>query len=244
MARKVLFQPPVGGDSATAVAERPTTDPDDVVLDATEHNSSADAVAAKASVIDSIVHEEGPAAFSARLREQTLKCAEASIRRLYEIKYLTRADAEGILSSFGYYVNDLPDKSSVLDIVAFLVTIKLEAKDEKAVKEIRQITDALKASLEQKVNHIGFAHLTETPGQLYQAHDRVYEICSTLMCPVIQQNEADFFTITSINPITAATAGALVAQELERATGTKPFSFVMTTDSSAWSFLCEKHFGS
>ena len=243
MARKVLFQPPVGGDSAAAVADRPAADPGDVALDATEHNPSADAVAADASAIDSIVHEEGPAAFSARLREQTLNCAEASIKRLYRIKYLTRDDAEGILSSFGYYVNDLPDKSSVLDIVAFLVSIKLEAKDEKAVKEIRQITDVLKVSLKQKVSHIGFAHLTETPG-LYQEHDRIYEICSTLMCPVIQNNEADFFTITSINPITAATAGALVAQELERATGTRPFSFVMTTDSSAWSFLCEKHFGS
>jgi hypothetical protein len=244
MARKVLFQPPVGGDSAAAVAERPATDAGDVALDATDHNSAPNAVASDASVIDSIVHEEGPAAFSARLREQTLKCAEASIRRLFEIKYLSREDAEGILSSFGYYVKDLPEKSSVLDIAAFLVTIKLESKDEKAVKEIRQITDVLKASLQQKVNHIGFAHLNEMPGQLYQDHDRVFEICSTLMCPVIQASEADFFTITSINPITAATAGALVAQELERATGTRPFTFIMTTDSSAWSFLCEKHFGS
>jgi hypothetical protein len=244
MARKVLFQPPVGGDSAAAVVDRPADDVSDVALDATEHNSAAEAVTGGADAIERIVQEEGAAPFSARLREQTLKCAEASIRRLFEVQYITQEDAEGILGSFGYYVNDLPDKTSVLDIVAFLVTIKLESKEEKAVKEIRQITDVLKATLKEKVNHIGFAHLTEMPGNLYHDHDRIFEICSTLMCPVIQNNETDFFTIASINPITAATAGALVAQELERATGTKPFSFVMTTDSSAWSFLCEKHFGS
>lgn len=240
MARKILFQPPTDGGGGAAVAEREPVDAGGLVLDATEQNSSLPVFAEEPAGAE----EEGQAAFSARLREQTLICAEASIRRLFDVKYLSREDTESILSSFGYYVNDLPDKSSVLDIVAFIVTIKLESKDEKAVKEIRQITDVLKASLAEKVNHIGFAHLNETPGALYHGHPRVFEICSTLMCPVIQQHEADFFTITSINPITAATAAALVANELERATGSKPFSIVMTTDSSAWSFLCEKHFGS
>jgi len=253
MARRVLFQQTEApsevqlgsADGTQQTADRPAVG-GDVELDAVEANSAQaeSSVAVAPADIAELVGEEGQAAFSARLRQQTFACGEATIRKLDEIKYLSGEDADGILSSFGYYVNDLPEKSSVLDIVAFLIWIKLESKDEKAVKEIRNLTTILKTAASEKIGHMGFAHLNDTPGSLYHGHPRVFEICSTMMCPVIQNNEADFVTLTSVNPITAITAGELVSQELERATGTKPFIVVMTTDSNAWSFLCEKHFGS
>ena len=250
MARRVLFQQTesqsavqlgAADDYQQAAAADRAGVTGEVELDAVEANSSQapapaeSSVAVAAAEIAELVGEEGQAAFSARLRQQTFACGEATIRKLAEIQYLNVEDANGILSSFGYYVNDLPDKSSVLDI---------ESKDEKAVKEIRNLTTILKSAASEKIGHMGFAHLNDTPGSLYHGHPRVFEICSTMMCPVIQNNEADFVTLTSVNPITAITAGELVSQELERATGTKPFIVVMTTDSNAWSFLCEKHFGS
>ncbi|NNE35936.1 MAG: hypothetical protein HKN13_11905 [Rhodothermales bacterium] len=219
----------------------------EVELDASEMNSASApspvAAAVDTSSMEALVGEDGAAAFSARLRQQTFSCGDATIRRLAELQYVNVEDANEILSSFGYYVNDLPDKSGVLDIVAFLIWIKLESKEEKAVKEIRNITNILKSSGTGKIGHMGFAHLNDTPGSLYQGHPRILEICSTMMCPVIQNNEADFVTLTSVNPITAVTAGELISLELEKDTGTKPFITVMTTDSNAWSFLCEKHFG-
>ena len=158
--------------------------------------------------------------------------------------YLNEAEGRSILQSFGYYINDLPDRASILDIVAFIVWIKLETKDEKAVREIRNLTRALTPAIPGKITHCGFVQLTETPIALYQAHPRIYEICSTLMCPIVQCHEKDFVSVTSINPITAASAGLLISKQLEKETGVRPFVFVMTTNSNAWTWLCEKHFGS
>ena len=64
------------------------------------------------------------------------------------------------------------------------------------------------------------------------------------MCPIVQCHEKDFVSVTSINPITAASAGLLISKQLEKETGVRPFVFVMTTNSNAWTWLCEKHFGS
>lgn len=250
MARRVLFQPTDrsvdGGGPGQAVADRPAAT-GEVELDAIELNSAPSQPAllgVPEGEVPALAQIEAGSDFSTRLRQFAYSCGERSIGYLVENKYLGSEDGEGILSSFGYYVNDLPEKSSILDIIAFLVWIKLESKDEKAVKEIRNLTELLKKGTTEKIGHMGFAHLNETPGNLYHGHPRVHEICSTMMCPVIQNNEADFVTVTSVNPITACTAGAAISAELERATGTKPFITVLTTDSSAWSFLCEKHFGS
>lgn len=210
----------------------------EVVLDATEQNSAVGAAAPSSGA-----NEIAEASFAQRLRAQAYRCGEVSMKHLVRAEYLSESEASGILQSFGYYINDLPDRGSILDILAFLVWIKLESKDEKAVREIRNLTRVMTTAISGRIGHCGFAHLTEMPIDLYQSFPRVYEICSTLMCPVIQRNEKDFITVSSINPVTAAAAGLLISKQIEKDAGIRPFVFVMTTSSNAWTWMCEKHFG-
>ena len=208
----------------------------EVVLDATEQNSAGSPAYQGGSEI-------AEASFAQRLRAQAYRCGEVSMRHLVRAEYLSEAEAGGILQSFGYYINDLPDRASILDILAFLVWIKLESKDEKAVREIRNLTRVMTTAISGRISHCGFAQLTEMPIELYQALPRVFEICSTLMCPIIQRHEKDFITVASVNPVTAAAAGLLISKQIEKDAGIRPFVFVMTTSSNAWTWLCEKHFG-
>ncbi|MCB1230044.1 MAG: hypothetical protein KDN19_07255 [Verrucomicrobiae bacterium] len=213
----------------------------EVVLDATDQNSTGGATAAEPGAEGSGLAETS---YAERLRAQAYRCGEVTMKHLVQSGYLVESEAQGILQSFSYYINDLPERSSILDIIAFLVWIKLESKDEKAIKEIRNLTRLMSSALKGKISHCGFAHLTEMPIELYQGHARVFEICSTLMCPVIQTHDKDFVTVVSINPITAAATGLLVSKQLEKDNGIRPFVFLMTTSSNAWTWLCEKHFGS
>jgi hypothetical protein len=238
MSRRVL----IGLGQPTDDQERPRASAQreaiigEVVLDATEQNSAAGEGRPAANEITE-------ASFSQRLRAQAYRCGEVTMKHLVRAEYLSEGEANTILQSFGYYINDLPDRAGILDILAFLVWIKLESKDEKAVREIRNLTRVMTTAINGRISHCGFAHLTEMPIELYQSYPRIFEICSTLMCPVIQRNEKDFLTVASINPVTAAAAGLLIGKQMEKDAGMKPFVFVMTTGSNAWTWLCEKHFG-
>lgn len=238
MSRRVL----IGLGQQTDDQERPRASAHreaiigEVVLDATEQNS-AHGTGREAS------NEIAEASFSQRLRAQAYRCGEVTMKHLVRAEYLSEGEASTILQSFGFYINDLPDRGGILDILAFLVWIKLESKDEKAVREIRNLTRVMTTAINGRISHCGFAHLTEMPIELYQTYPRIFEICSTLMCPIIQRNEKDFVTVVSVNPVTAAAAGLLIGKQLEKDAGVKPFVFVMTTSSNAWTWLCEKHFG-
>ncbi len=186
------------------------------------------------------INREG---FGRQLRRQAYQCAWMTAKRLVETGYLENSESSGLLESFKLYIDDLPDKSSILDLLAFIVWIRLETKDEKAVREIRQLTQSVTPCIPGRITHSSFAHLVDTPTEIYQGFPVIYEVCSTLMCPIIQAHEKDFFTVVSINPITASAAALIISKVLEEASGIKPFAFVMTTDSNAWSFLNEKHFG-
>ncbi len=247
MARRQLIGLGQGSDDtgySTATAGREPIY-GEVVLDASERNSAPASGTGHAGE-PMAGAEQGLAETShaERLRAQAYRCGEVTMKHLVRNGYLAESEAQSILQSFSYYINDLPDRSSILDIIAFLVWIKLESKDEKAIKEIRNLTKVMTTALNGKISHCGFAHLTEMPIELYQGHARVFEICSTLMCPIIQSHEKDFVTVVSINPITAAAAGLLVSKQLEKDNGIRPFVFLMTTTSNAWTWLCEKHFGS
>lgn len=245
MSRRVLIGlGQQGGDrEGTRTASHRESIYGEVVLDATDHNSAAGGRGEGAAQAAAGSHEIAEASFSQRLRAQAYRCGEVSMRHLVRAEYLSESESNGILQSFGYYINDLPDRASILDILAFLVWIKLESKDEKAVREIRNLTRVMTTAISGRISYCGFSHLNEMPIELYQAFPRVFEICSTLMCPVIQRHEKDFITVTSVNPVTAAAAGLLIGKQIEKDAGIRPFVFVMTTSSTSWTWLCEKHFG-
>lgn len=245
MARRLLIapdqhQPASSNDHQPPLQREPIYG--EVVLDATVDESWHRPQPGQNDL--SVLPDESGQSFTQRLRIQAYRCGEVTIRQLVNSGYLNAQEGDGILQSFGYYINDLPERSSILDLIAFIVWIKLESKDEKAVKEMANLTRLMGAVITGKISHCGFAHLTETPLDLYEANPRVYEICSTLMCPVIQAHEADFVNIVSVNPVTAASAGLLISKQLEKDNGARPFVSVMTTTSAAWTWLCEKHFGS
>ena len=111
-----------------------------------------------------------------------------------------------------------------------------------SVAEMRKLSQIETLAFGQKVAHCPFIQLTELPTSLYEGYPSIREVCRLLMCPVVQAHEADFVTLASVNPYTAALAGKVVTGVVERETGKKPFVFLLTTDASAWNWLLEKHF--
>ena len=176
------------------------------------------------------------------LREQAVCCGELTLQRLTQGKFVTGADAQSILESYGYYVDDVGADKNILDILAFHIWVKLDTKDLRAEREIRSLTTQLAPVVPTGVTHCGFPHTGDTPGDLYEKYPLAAKVCSTLMCPVVQAHERDFVSVASVNPITAATVGVLLEHIMERE-GVRPITFVLTMSSSAWTALCEKQFG-
>lgn len=226
----------------SATGEAATTSPD--------RNSSLDGLVLDASGVDwgEETAKAPPAAgvqnLQTRLRAVALRCAEMTLSHLTRYDYLDRQTQESVLSSYDMYVRDLPPRSGIMDMLPFIVSIRFERWDEKAMKELRNLTQVMGEAVFSRVIHCNFLQLVEQPTQLYQNFPAVHEICSTLMCPVVQFHERDFVTVTSVNPVTAFSAIQLIDAEMTTEGGFRPFTSVMTTEGTAWNFLCERQFGS
>lgn len=176
------------------------------------------------------------------LKEQAICCGELTLQRLTQAGRMSGGDAQSILESYGYYVEDVKGGDSILDILAFHVWVKLDTKDKRAEKEIRNLTAQLASLVPTGVTHCGVTRLADTSAELYEKFPLAEKVCATLMCPVIQAHERDFVSVASVNPVTAATVGVLLEHIMERE-GIRPFTFVLTMDAGDWSALCEKQFG-
>jgi len=49
--------------------------------------------------------------------------------------------------------------------------------------------------------------------------------------------------VSCINPFTATATARLISNEIQQEIGRKPFSFVTTTDLTAWKYILGRHFG-
>ncbi len=176
------------------------------------------------------------------LREQATCCGELTLQRLTQAGHMSGGEAQSILESYGYYVDDVAAGKNILDVLAFHVWVKLDTKDEKANKEILTMTRQLASVVPTGVTHCGFERMSDTSLELYEKFPLAEKVCTTLMTPVVQVHERDFVSIASVNPVTAATAGILLEQIMERE-GVRPFTFVFTVDTSTWTSMCEKQFG-
>ncbi len=179
---------------------------------------------------------------SSWLREQATCCGELTLQRLTQGGSVSGGEAQSILESYGYYVDDVGDHKNILDILAFHIWVKLDTKDEKAEKEIRKLTAQLSPAVPTGVTHCVFPHTSDTPTELYEKFPLAEKICSTLMCPIVQAHERDFVSVASVNPITAATVGVLLEYIMERE-GVRPITFALTLGAGAWTALCNKQFG-
>lgn len=176
------------------------------------------------------------------LRANMFRIAERCMSCLTDADYIAGDEAADVLDSYRIYLEDLEPEEGILDILAFIVSIRLGSNDEKEVAEIRKLGQIVALDFGQKVPHCPFIQLTELPTALYESRPMIRDICRILMCPVVQVNETDFLTLTSVNPYTATLAGKIISGILERETGRKPFIFLLTTDANAWTWLRGKHF--
>lgn len=177
------------------------------------------------------------------LRETALRCGEMTLSHLARYEYVDRQTCESVLASYEMYVRDLPPRSGIIDMLPFIVSIRFERWDERAMKELRNLTQVMGEAVFTRVAHCGFLQLVEQPTQLFQNFPNVQEICATLMCPVVQCHERDFVTVASVNPVTAFSAIQLIEADMTTEGGFRPFTSVMTTDGTPWNFLCERQFG-
>lgn len=175
------------------------------------------------------------------LREQAICCGELTLQRLTQAGHLSGAEAQSILESYGYYVEDVKAGENILDILAFHIWVKLDTKGERAEKEIRILTSQLTQAVPTGVTYCSFSRLSDTPTELFEKIPLVEKFCAALMCPVVQANERDFISVASVNPVTAAVVGLLLEEVMERE-GVRPFSFVLTMSATSWTGLCEKQF--
>ncbi len=200
------------------------------------------AIGVEESLVTALADKADDKTIGESLREQAARCGELTLQRLTQGGQLSGGEAQSILESYGYYVDDVKLGQPILDLLAFHVWVKLDAKDEKAEKEIRDLAIHLNSVVPTGATHCSFSRVTDTPGELYEKFPLAEKICSTLMCPAVQAHERDFVSVASVNPVTAAVTGYLLEQVLERE-GVRPFTFVLTMDAGKWAELCHKQFG-
>ena len=259
MARKALFatdvqttkQPEEGavvqgsGDDAV-ISDQQVAEGDfvpkrlDVVAQTQEQRRAS--LGIEESLLEALRNKEDSETIVKWLKEQAICCGELALQRLTQAGHISGGDAQSILESYGYYVEDTGADKNILDILAFHVWVKLDTKDERADREIRKMTDQLSSIVPTGVTHCEFGRLADSSAELFEKFPLAEKICSTLMCPIVQAHERDFVSIASINPVTAATTGVLLEYIMERE-GVRPFTFVFTMETSAWTALCEKQFG-
>jgi len=184
------------------------------------------------------------ASFAQAVTTQALRCAERTADLIIESGIESEAVVRERLQGYHANFSTTPPGDCVLDFLAFSVWNDYPdaRSEEEAVRKARDLSMMLSARFTMPVSHLASTGRQEGVGDPYEASERFREICRRLMCPVIQSRGTDFFSIASINPVTAYCAGPIAAKQIEAATGHRPFYFVLTTGLGAWSRFCRDHF--
>ena len=177
------------------------------------------------------------------LRRQMSHCGEYTYQALNKIGKLSPEDTSRISQQYLKYISQTDKGIAFEDALTFLVVHGWRKEEIEARDVTLELTRALIRYSKTKINHLAFAHQTDTPLDFYNSFPAISEICRMMRCPVVQVSEKDFFMLTSINPFTATAASRIVANEIEAEVGRKPFSFATTTDLNSWNYACERHFG-
>lgn len=177
------------------------------------------------------------------LRTQVSQNGENTFQILGKLGKLTPEEVSKVSQRYLQQIETTERGEPFIDALAFLVLEEWQ-KDTIDARDITlELTRALLPHSKIKISHLAFAHQNETPIEFYNEFPVISEICRLLSCPIIQVSNNDFFTVTSINPLTATLAISLITAEIETEGGRRPFSFATTTDLTAWKYTCERHFG-
>lgn len=177
------------------------------------------------------------------LRQQALHTGTVTLEHLSATGYIPAARTAELHQSYENYIADLPSNSPLLDMIAFLVWIKLEKRDEEGMKEISRITDILRDSFSPRIPRGGFTQALKAPADFYANFPEVKAIARTLMTPIVQSHEGDFISTASINPLSSAASANLIATWFEKQNdGRKPFAFLLSLAPDIWTDMCTAHF--
>lgn len=177
------------------------------------------------------------------LRRQMAHCGEYTFQALNKIGKLSPEDAGRVTQHYLRYLTTVERGRPFMDALPFLYFEGWQRPEIDARDTILRLTKSLISYSKTKINHLSFAQHTGTPIEFYHAFPAAAEICRLLCTPILQVNEKDFLTISSINPFTATAAARLIANEIEHETGRKPFCFITTTDLSSLRYILGRHFG-
>ncbi|NLT71862.1 MAG: hypothetical protein GXX91_14395 [Verrucomicrobiaceae bacterium] len=177
------------------------------------------------------------------LRRQMAHCGEYSFQALNKIGKLSPEDTGRITQQYLKYLNEVAKGTPFIDSLEFLYFEGWRKPELEARDTILKLTRSLISYSKTKITHLAFAHQTDTPIEFYNSFPAISEISRLLNVPIIQVSEKDFFSVASINPFTATAAARLISNEIQHEIGRKPFSFVSTTDLTAWKYLIGRHFG-
>lgn len=171
-------------------------------------------------------------------------CGEYTFQALNKIGKLSPEDTGRITQQYLKYLTTVEKGKPFLDSLLFLYFEGWKRPEIDARDTILKLTRSLIAYSKTKTTHLALAHQTDTPIEFYNAYPVISEISRLLGAPIIQISEKDFFTVTCINPFTATATARLISNEIQHEIGRKPFSFVTTTDLTAWKYILGRHFGS
>ncbi len=177
------------------------------------------------------------------LRRQMAHCGEYTFQALNKIGKLSPEDTGRITQQYLKYLTTVEKGKPFMDSLLFLYFEGWKRPEIDARDTILKLTRSLIAYSKTKTTHLALAHQTDTPIEFYNAYPVISEISRLLGAPVIQISEKDFFTVTCINPFTATATARLISNEIQQEIGRKPFSFVTTTDLTAWKYILGRHFG-
>ncbi len=177
------------------------------------------------------------------LRRQMAHCGEYTFQALNKIGKLSPEDTGRITQQYLKYLNTVEKGRPFMDALVYLCVEGWKRPEIDARDTVLLLTKSLASYSKTKISHLAFANQTDTPIEFYNAFPAISEISRLLGAPVIQINEKDFFTVTSVNPFTASAAARLISNEIQQETGRKPFHFVTTTDLNALKYLHGRHFG-
>lgn len=231
-------------------AVQPTTDTDRQA-EATQQpravaESGADPVATPKPVEAKQNSGEGKSRLPSQdfLRRQMAHCGEYTFQALNKVGKLSPEDTGRIAQQYLKTLNSIEKGKPFPDALQYLVLEGWKKEEVEARDVVLDLTRSLLHYSKTKINHLAFAHQTETPIDFYNSYPGISEIARLLRCPIVQISEKDFVTVASINPFTATAAARLIVNEVEAEVGRKPFHFLATTDLNGWKYACERHFGS
>ena len=125
------------------------------------------------------------------------------------------------------------------DPLEILVGVRI-ADEEQRPMEIERMGRAMSQMLDNPLVLVPFANRLPTPTAFYDTYPTIYQLCQSLMTPVVFAEESEVVGIASINPVGLLLMEEHITQSLSEITGTRPIVSRLLVDHEVWESICRK----